>query len=164
MTATATVRLSPEIKQFITLASGDTVAASLFKGLEQTAQLKDDSVPPISKAVVSEITLTAGAVTIDFTALTGANGAAVDATGLKLQYIAIINKAANAALSIVAGATNGYSLGHASARYDLPGHASNTSWIQQKFNDDLADVAAGAKTLDVTGTGTQSFYIALLFG
>lgn len=164
MTAQATVRFQPDIKDYITTAAGETIAVNLFKGLEQSATLKDGTSPPVSVVVVSEFTLSGGAVTIDFTSLTGFNGAAIDATGLKLQYLAFINKAGNGNLSIVPGATNGYDIPNASSRWDLLGHASNTSWIDQKFNDDLVDVGSSDKTLDVNGTGTESFFVVLLFG
>ena len=104
--------------------------------------------------------LTAGAATIDLTALTGTNGAAVDFTGLKVQAAKFINPVGNAAMTITFGATNPYLLGGTAFKWIL----SAGQELLVYLNDASPDVASGAKNIDISGTLAQSLTCVLVAG
>ena len=119
------------------------------------------STVPVTKVAAFEQDLTGGAATIDLTSLTGANGVTVDGTGLKVQVIKFIAKAANAnVLYVDVGASNGYDLLGASMYLGLqPGQE-----ITIYGNDATPDIATADKTLDLTGTGTQGLKVIVVMG
>ena len=118
--------------------------------------------PPASKAWADELI---GNQTLDLTALTRLVGPTVDATGLKLQAILINNLDASDPLIVAAGVTNGYDLscdaGSSSSAAGEKTVAPGGNYLEF-FNDALADVAADAKTLEITAPG--DFQIMLIFG
>ena len=123
--------------------------------------LNATSTPPVSQVVYLELDLTAGAYTIDLTSLQGVDGV-IDGTGLKVQAIKFQNIAGNAALSFKAGASNGYNLG-GNANWEVHlGAAADES--QHLYRDTNPDISGTAKTIDVAGTGTQSFKVAIWLG
>jgi hypothetical protein len=125
-----------------------------------TGTLNATSTPPATKMAAQTISLTAGAVTIDLTALTGTNGATVDGTGLKVQILKLKNRSSNAVMTFGEGASNGYeALGNAWTLKLLAGQE-----IEMFLNDAAPDIASGAKTIDVAGTGTESFDFIVVMG
>ncbi|MCP4640736.1 MAG: hypothetical protein GY851_09900, partial [bacterium] len=68
---------------------------SITTSLTKVAKVDADTPVPATKTARWTTTLTAGAATIDLTSLTGANGASVTATGLKLQMLGIKPGSAN---------------------------------------------------------------------
>ena len=99
--------------------------------------------------------LTAGAATIDLTSLTGTNGATVNGTGLRLQVLRVKNLGAND-LTFATGASNGYVVGT---------HTVKTNGIVMfYFADGLADIDGTHKTIDLTGTTTQTSEWSLVMG
>lgn len=129
--------------------------------LNKATTLTGTTTPPATKVAAFEKALVAGAASIDLTALSGTNGAVVDGTGLKVQAIKVVNKAANAnAITISKGAANGYALGGADFSVTLqPGQE-----LVMFGNDATPDVANDAKTLDLAGTGTQAAQIIIVLG
>lgn len=124
--------------------------------------LSTTSSPAISKAWSQERALAAGADTIDLTALPEGNFAAdQDFTGLKVQ-VALIHVLATAtvAMTFSAGATNPYNLFGASGQIEL----GPDDWCLLLFDETTPDVAAGAKEIDVAGSGTESYEIQLAAG
>lgn len=164
MAASAQISIAPVIKDDLTIPNGGTQSVSLATGLTLSRTLNSGSTPPVTMVVVAELTLSGGAYTLDFTSMTGLAGASRDASGLKLQYLEVINPAGNGNLYVVPGASNGYNIPNASSRWDLLGHSTLDAVMAAVFNDDLADVSGSAKTLDFSGTGTESFFVKLLFG
>lgn len=122
----------------------------------ETLTLGATSNPVAQKHAAFVKALVAGAVTIDLTALTAANGAVLDATGLKLQALKVKNLGANN-LTINTGAVNGYNFG--GSRIVYPG---GTEVIYA--NGALPAVSATVKTIDLTGTGTQTSQWTLILG
>lgn len=114
--------------------------------------------PPVTKIAGKTAALTAGALTIDLTALTGwgANGANVDGTTLKLQFFRVKNLGAND-MTFSTGASNGYNFGG-----PLTVKAGCEALL--KFNDNLPDVSATVKNIDVTGTAAQTAEVTLVMG
>lgn len=121
--------------------------------------LPDGSVP-VSKVVATTKALTTGALTLDFTSITGANNLAQDMTGLRLQLLMIANPTGNGSMNFAEGASDGYeALGNGFDFTLLAGQR-----ILFYGNEATPEVASGAKTIDVAGTGSQSFQLVAVFG
>lgn len=121
----------------------------------------DESVTPSPATIVSAklYALVTGALTIDLRALHQANGASGDGNGLKVQGFYFKNLGANA-MTIVGGASNGYLIfGTSGSVVVQPGGG-----LCIYHNDGSADIDATHKTIDVSGTGTQTFECALILG
>lgn len=127
-------------------------------------RLTDTSTPAATKAHYHDHTFTAGAVTVDLTALVDSVGVAFSGLGLKVQALIIKNPAGNASINLAPGASNGYDIFGAGNDITIPGHASYDNYLSFYFPEGTPDVAAGDKTLDFTGTGTQSFYLGIVLG
>lgn len=124
--------------------------------------LNADTTPPATLTASFSKALSSGAATIDLTALTGSNGAAVDLTGLKVQVLRLLNPIANANnITIAKGASNGFvpAAGSAFNVTLAPGQE-----ITIYGNDATGDVGSGAKTLDLTGTGSQALKVQIVAG
>lgn len=137
-------------------ANGKAITHSGYN--EADAVLTGSTTPPVTTCAHFSKALVAGVATIDLTALTGTNGAAVDMTGLKIQFFKFKNPITNAnPITVTFGAANPYLLGGAAWKYILqPGQ-----WIAGFGNDATPDVAAGAKNIDISGTGTQALQVSL---
>jgi hypothetical protein len=127
--------------------------------------------PPGVQIITDTIALVAGAKTLDLTALPKPGGGTYDATGKKLIAWFFGNRAGNTGdIVVVPGAANGYNFNaHATGRVvatkplsanDSPGWAAG--WNGKSTN--VQTVAAGDTTIDVSGTGTESFDYVLVFG
>ena len=129
-------------------------------------QLNLDTTPetegvPVTVVAAFNQALTAGAATIDFTALLGTNGATVSGSGLKLQYVLVKAKSTNAnALTVKNGTSNGY--GGWGADFAVTLDASQQFMVTGR--DLEPDVDGTHKTWTLAGTGTQSIDIILVFG
>ena len=127
-------------------------------------RLSSTSTPAVTKSSYKEYALIAGALTIDLTALTDAVGAALDGTGLKVQTVIIVNPAGNAAINIAPGASNPYPLLGTGNDITIPAHATQLTVIGMYLPDGTPDVSGSVKTLDITGTGTQTFKLGITLG
>lgn len=120
----------------------------------------DGSTTPAAQKVAAALhTLTAGSKVIDLTALTGANGAAIDGTGLKLRAILIVNPTSNS-LTVAADGTNGYLLFGASGSVIIPAGGSLLFYPK----DGAPTVGASAKRILLTGTGTDQHKVVIVLG
>jgi hypothetical protein len=131
-------------------------------GFNTEETLHATSTPPVTKVFYDTIALVAGAKTIDLTALAGTNGIAVDGTGLKVQQIKFRNRTSNAAMTFTEGASNGYRLGACTGW--LMGVGAGVDEVGGLFRDTGPDIDGTHKTIDVAGTGTQSFDVAIWMG
>lgn len=142
-----------------TLASGVDGADQpdiIHAAFDDSATLNASSTPPVTNCVVRTIALTAGAYTIDLTTITGTNGLVQDMTGKKVQLFRFKNLGA-ASMTIAEGASNGYAMLGASFTFTVPAGGQ----VMFVFNDNTPDVAAGDRTIDITGTGTQTFELTI---
>lgn len=146
----------------IDAADDATVAQNGFN--LSNVRLNATSTPAVTKSCYKEYALVAGALTIDLTALTDAFGAALDGTGLKVQTVIIVNPAGNASINIAPGASNPYPLLGAANDITIPAHASVDTHISMFLPEGCPDVSGTVKTLDITGTGTQTFKLGLTLG
>jgi len=119
--------------------------------------------PPGKYYSAQTLALVAGVATIDLTSLPGLQ-AAIDGTGLKLQFLRIRGEAdgSNAVLNIAPGAVNPYSLFGAANDIDYP--AACTKPFTFEFDEGTEDVDATHKNIDLAGTGTDSFFVEMILG
>jgi hypothetical protein len=124
----------------------------VVNGLNKSGTINAGSTPPATLHAAYTLALTGGAGQLDLRALLGSQGIAVDGNGLKVQACILVNPSSNAnTITITNGSTNGYTLFGASGQVTLsPGDR-----LMIYRPDTAPDVAAGAKLLDLAGTGAQ---------
>lgn len=125
---------------------------------DESGTLNASSTPPATKIATFLMTLSAGAATINLAALTGVNGASIDLTGLRVQMLRIKNLSASNALTFSEGASNGIAL------VGLPEVVPAGGIFQKFYNDASPDIAAADRTIDVSGTGTDTAEITIIAG
>ena len=87
MAVSATVKAILDVRELLASgvpASSGGDAVVVHDGWNQELLLNGASAAPVTKVAAFQQALSSGAATIDLTALTGANGATVDGTGLKV--------------------------------------------------------------------------------
>lgn len=146
------VTVAPTVTTVETLDTNPDAAAAAqrritWAAFNDTLTLNATSNPPATKHSGFVKTLVAGVATVDLTALTGADGAAINGTGLKLQVLRVKNLGAND-LVVSTGASNGYNFGG-----PVTIKPGGTLLLYQP--EGLPDVAAGAKNIDLAGNTTQ---------
>lgn len=115
---------------------------------------------PVTTPSFKEYALVAGTLTIDLTALLGLKDAVQNATGLKVQYMVIINPQNNANITVAPGASNGYGMDTEVVRGSQVSDTYKVIFCAEAFGD----VGASAKNITITGTGSQTFKLGLLLG
>lgn len=138
------------------VASEKNVVHSAFN---QGATLNAGSSPAATLCAHAVTALTAGAKTLDLTALVGTNGAVVNLNGTKVRLFRVKNLGANA-MAFGEGASNGYELLGDGWNITLqPGQMA-----MFYLSDNAPTVGGSAKNIDVTGTGTQTFELSVVAG
>lgn len=140
-------------------ASSLSDAQVVHSAFDHTVTIQSDSAVPATKVSAAVVALSTGTKTLDLTALTGTNGATVDATGLKLQVWKLKNLGAND-MTFADGASNGYAALGTDFSFILKPNQQAMFYLP----DNAPDVGSGAKTIDVTGTGSQTFQNLMVFG
>ena len=128
-----------------------------------TGRLTAASLTPSNGSWADDLALTAGALTLDLTSLTGAPVADQDFTDMKLQLIAVECPTENTAyVSLTFGAANPYL---------FMGDAADLVAVQpggvffSRSNNETADVSASVKNIDFASTDlTADVYVALVAG
>lgn len=162
MGVTATILHSLKIvKTLAANVAGITTPDLIYDKLNTSKSLTSLSTPAVSNGTKQEIALSSGAKTIDLTALTDANAGAITLNGLKPVCIQLENPAANANnMTFAAGASNGFNFMGAGGTVVLsPGQS-----IEIYHHTGGATIGSGAKTIDVSGTGSQTFYFGIVAG
>lgn len=140
--------------------SGDNTVTT--NGLDVTTERTGATAIPATKHAGFQKALSAGAGTIDFTALPGnTSGETVDGTGLKVRNLKLENPSTNAnAITITPGASNGIDLLGADFSLTLaPGQKA-----QFDLDNDSPTIASGDRTIDLAGTGTQALDVQVVMG
>lgn len=120
---------------------------------------------PVTESYTEDITLTAGAATIDFSALDQGDLTDIDVATAALKPQLVIFKAAaanTAGVVVVDGATNGFNIwGDSSGSVTvLPGCAVLAFW-----NDKLDDAGATDKTVDLASSDVDAkIEVIIVFG
>lgn len=140
----------------------DTAADTItINQLNVSGTLNSTSSPAVSDGAAIQKALSAGAATIDLTAVTGYRGVTKDFTGLRLQLLFLHNPSTNANnITVTFGASNPYNALGASFLVVL------TPGQRMLFygDNDTPAVAAGAKNIDLAGTGSQVLNVIMTFG
>lgn len=154
---TSTIVETPTTTQVPFGLSGATGITST--GLNKSTVYDANSNPTATKVAYGTLTMTAGAVTLNLAAITGLGGVNQDFTGLGIRSIHLRAKSDNAnPITIAFGAANPYTgLG---AAFSLTLNAAKEALLEP--NTTL--VAAGVRTLDITGTGAQALDFIIVAG
>ena len=121
--------------------------------------LNGTSTPPASEYGSLSTPMTSGALSIDLTALTGANGASVNGTGLAVRAFRLLNPETNAAaLTFQAAGSNGYNLAGAGWKLVLNPGDDVLMYVG------AAPRSAAARLIAVTGTGTDTVQAGFVIG
>jgi hypothetical protein len=123
---------------------------------DHSATLNASSTPPVTKKFADRLT---GTNNLDFTALADPELGTQDMSGLKLQILTVYNRSTTDALVLSDNAATPYSINNTN---DLQVPIGGR--LVMFFNDQLADVAAGAKLFDVECAVGESCDIILVFG
>lgn len=120
---------------------------------------------PMTKVYAQQRALSGGALTLDLTSLTDATGAALDLSGLKVQFVYIENAPASGAantdtLNVKFGATNGYNIfGDAASEITL----AVGGWCAVYNPEGTPDVANGsADTIDFASSDADADFIVMI--
>jgi hypothetical protein len=161
MSVTVAYSLQLTVNETLTAAPDAASQVIVHKDYNKAGYLTSLTTPPVTKVSSFLAALTAGAKTIDLRTLTAAGGVALDGNGLKVQCVKINNPSTNTgALTVVPGASNGYNLFGATSKLVLnPGE-----YIEWVGYDALPDIDATHKTIDLTGTGTESSEWVIVLG
>ena len=147
-----------------TLTSGVAGASDkniLHDQYKTEATLNATSTPAISQVSSFLATLSGGALSVDLTALTGAGGAALDLSGLKVQGLYLEVSAGDSPMTFVTGASNGYDFGGL-ATWSVTLTAGESAMFF--WNETSDDVSGTDKIMDISGTGTDTCEICIIAG
>ena len=157
------------LKVTVTQAHGDQNVTNVPVVVHSLGTIGDtltaNSAVPATEDYTETITLTAGAATIDFSALDQGDLTDIDvaAAALKPQLVIFEAAAANTAgVVIVDGAANGFNIwGDANGSVTvLPGCANLAFW-----NDKLDDAGATDKTIDLSSSDVDAIIkVIIVFG
>ncbi len=137
-------------------AASPSITHNQFKN---TIALTATSTPAASDCSYTEPALVANVKTIDLTAIPGTYGRTVDGTGKKVRALEFVNPGSNPVV-ITQGASDPYLLFGTAGSLTVPakGH------IQMYYGDGAPTINSGAKTILLTGSGTDQFKLGLVFG
>lgn len=127
--------------------------------VEKVVDLSGSTSPDIEQVYSATLALSAGALTIDLTALARTGRTALDLTGLTVYGYSIQSLAANS-LTFVAGASTPYALFPATNGVVVGAGGV----VQQYTPGGFGVVGASNSDIDVSGTGTNSFLFAIVAG
>lgn len=150
-----------DVRETLTVTASLKDNSVLLDGFSSDIFLNASSTPAATKVAAFSKALASGAATVDLTALVGTAGLAVTGLGLKVRAIKLQSASTNVGTFVVVpGASNGYNLfGAASSVSIKPGQE-----ITAYFADGAVAVSSTAKTIDITGTGTESINCLVLLG
>lgn len=123
--------------------------------------LNSGSDPAVTAGAQVTGALTDGAATIDFRAVS-LNGAAVDGNGLRVKGFKFKNLGA-AAMTLTPGASNGLKVMGTAFSITLP-PLGEVTWFCGVGSDGIENIDATHKTMDIAGTGTDTYRLTALMG
>lgn len=129
-------------------------------GYSKSGTLNATTSVPATKWAAFLQALSAGAATIDLTAVTGTQGT-VTFSGLKIQlFMATATTGNTGAITLTEGASNGYELAGNTWKVAVQ---SGQSFLF--YGNELApDVGGSTKTIDLSGTGSETVQISIVGG
>ena len=159
--STFAVTIQSRVYTVETLTNDDVPANSTVthSQYDVLTNLSASTTPNVDTAAFETFTLSSGSATIDLTALT-LNGAAVSLSAKQPRALHIKNTGSNS-MTIAKGASNGYTgLGSSFSITLAAGAGVLIDWP----NDNSTAVSGSVKTLDVTGTGTDTLQLSVVAG
>lgn len=133
----------------------------LISKISKALNLSSGSTPDAELIYEGTEALTAGSATIDLLTLSDSEGNTIATTGKKVRVIFIAPTSTNtAAITLTEGASNGYELGGDGWTFAL----TDEQWALIYLGTDAPDIGAAAKDIDMSGTGTESVKLIILFG
>lgn len=135
--------------------SGSTVPHT---GYDEVLTLNASSTPAIDSAAFEDVTLTAGAATLDLTVLL-LNAGSVSLSGKKPEIVIFRNDSTHA-ITVAKGASNGYTGFGSSFSIAIPAGGA----VMLFLNGNAAAVSGSVKTLDLTGTGSDVLKVGFAAG
>lgn len=156
MSVTATVALTLNVSESIT----GNAPAAISPVISHTAYSIAPTVTGTLCAFWNQA-LTAGAATVDLTNCVGTNGIAVSGSGLRVKAIQMTAASDNANdITLTEGASNGYELLGSGWTVGLKAGQSLLFYPAAT----APQIGSSAKTIDISGTGTQSVKLSIIFG
>jgi len=165
MSSTITVAYASTVQIVETFSgaqSGDPTAT--FGPYNDADTLTAATSVPVTKHADFDQALSTGTATINLQALPGKTAdETIVGTGLKVQILKLRNKSTNAnKITATKGASNGYGLDAAGASWTIALDPGQSALLILK--DSAPDIAAGARTIDLTGTGSQVLEVEVVMG
>lgn len=149
-TATCRVAITTTVEETLDEASAPAAAAS-GRMIRHTQFNRESALMSgVTKGTAGRIAMTAGAATLDLTAVPSPEGT-INLLGLAVKLLRLINPSTNAnAITIKVGASDGYELAGSSWAVTLQPDEAIT--IEKT---DAPEVDTDAKIIDISGTGTE---------
>lgn len=150
-----------------TLATGVANATNPNIDLQVGAQtqLTASTTPDAEYVSCPLLTLSTGALTIDLTALTpDINGATLDLTGKKVRALFFHNLSSTNTMTFAKGASNGLDSLSGSWTMTLLAGERRCIDLSAVAVASIAAISASIKTIDVSGTGTDTFDFGVVAG
>ena len=157
MAVVANIRMALDVFEDIT---GLLKSAALPYGVDAlNIQLGAGTTPAVDTVYGGLFALSAGALTVDLTALTRSGRSNLSLTGKTIYAVRIKNLGANP-MTFKDGVTNGYALFTATNGHVVRANGDTLQYAPAGFGA----VGASDLAIDVSGTGTQTFYMVLAAG
>lgn len=142
-------------------AGTDRIVNEAFNRSETA--LTPTSTPAVSRVSYVTYTISAGIADIDLTALSASQDV-IDGTGLKVQAIIVRNKGTAVMTLCDQAAANKYDLLGAGNDMIVPAYATLNPWLIFVAPEQLPDIAAGVKTIRISGTNTDTVDVGIALG
>lgn len=163
MAVTWNPKLLMRLAETLTVDGADGTQTIQFSEFDREGPAYTDSTPQTVTTIgVDKLSLTAGAATIDLTAIPGhLTAATITMNGLRVvgAYFFAPSTNAGASITVAKGGTNGYELQSTHATI-----ITKSCENYFNFGSRLTAVGGSAKTLDITGTGTDQLWYILVAG
>lgn len=164
MATTASIQCGISGTRTISSGVDNATSPNVRLAVGEITSLTSTTTPDCENIVCPLLTLTAGAYTIDLTALPDINGATTTLTGKKVRALFFHNLSSSNNMTFAKGASNGLdSLSGSWSMVLLPGEKRCID-LSDVSTGSIADISASIKTIDVSGTGTDTFDFGVVVG
>jgi len=142
-------------------AGGTTSYIDVINQIIEQQNLTSGSSVDAEVVYMGTFTLSSGTVTIDLKALTNAEGDTIVTESKKVRAIMARAAAANTgSFTIADGASNGYQMFGNGFTIAL----NDANWFLSYLGADAPAISDSAKTLDCSGTGSETCLVIIVFG
>jgi len=143
------------------LSGTTSSAAEKVNKINKVREMTSGTTPDAEVVYMGTEALTAGTATIDLKALTNSEGDTIVTEAKKVRAIFMGATSSNtAAITLTEGASNGYELGGDGWKLAL----TDEQWAIIYLGSDAPAVGDSTKNIDISGTGTESVKLLIVFG